>query len=559
MKASTINVDELIKDYTINGMGVEPLCKKYHTGKYRIKMLLKANGVEMKKRGKQPLEEHFIVDDYHTPKYAPHEGYHYEVIDESTGFKTTDYLNLGGHVTTYIEKQYGIKTPTLYDRRMYYMRTGDYWWEQWVKTIEVKDADVKVCPYCGWTTKDVENRSGQFEVHLFSKHGITKRRYLQEHPEDRDYFKLVNRVLDLQMETDEEKFVVCKVCGKKLRRITDVHLAKHGLTKAEYIQKYNTPTVSKVLHETMSQVAIKNNEERMPTFSSQPEKELKEFITNLGFENETNRRILHGRELDIYIPSMHIAIEFNGNLWHSESNGKMSDYHLNKLEECNKNGIQLIQIFEDEYMLHKDIVFSKLKHLLHKEYGGRKVFGRNVEVKPILKHDAEIFLNLNHIQGFVSGTVYLGAFLDNELVAVMIFVKTDSTMWNLSRYASKLGYVCSGVGGKLFKFFVGHYNPLTIISFADRRWTIRSDDNLYTKLGFRLDSVLKPDYHYYNPSVDRYRRLHKFGFRKQTLAKKYNLPLDMTEKEMTEKLGYTKIWDCGLFKYIWSKPLESHD
>ena len=44
-----------------------------------------------------------------------------------------------------------------------------------------------------------------------------------------------------------------------------------------------------------------------------------------------------------------------------------------------------------------------------------------------------------------------------------------------------------------------------------------------------------------------------FNFRKQNLHKKYDLPLTMTEDEMTEKLGYYKIWDCGLFKYVWKK------
>ena len=35
--------------------------------------------------------------------------------------------------------------------------------------------------------------------------------------------------------------------------------------------------------------------------------------------------------------------------------------------------------------------------------------------------------------------------------------------------------------------------------------------------------------------------------------KKYNLPLIMTENEMTKKLGYEKIWNCGLLKYVWKK------
>ena len=60
-------------------------------------------------------------------------------------------------------------------------------------------------------------------------------------------------------------------------------------------------------------------------------------------------------------------------------------------------------------------------------------------------------------------------------------------------------------------------------SFADRRWTLDKDNNLYTKLGFVLTEELKPNYRYYNPKVDKYKRFHKFGFRKQTLNKKNDI------------------------------------
>ena len=50
-------------------------------------------------------------------------------------------------------------------------------------------------------------------------------------------------------------------------------------------------------------------------------------------------------------------------------------------------------------------------------------------------------------------------------------------------------------------------------------------------------------------------RYHKFGFRKQILLKKYPdvLNPNMTETEMTKELGYYKIYDCGLIRYIWKK------
>ena len=125
--------------------------------------------------------------------------------------------------------------------------------------------------------------------------------------------------------------------------------------------------------------------------------------------------------------------------------------------------------------------------------------------------------------------------------------------WDLNRFATDINYQCVGIGGKLFKHFTRNYPFIEIKSFADRRWTIDPTNNLYTKLGFKFDSFVPPSYWYYNPKISKIERFHKFGFRKQHLHKQYGLPLTMTEREMTETLGYTRIWDCGLIKYIYRK------
>jgi uncharacterized Zn-finger protein len=498
-----------------------------------------------------------VVSDFHIRKYEEHDGFHYEAVDEKTGFKSRDYMNNGGVLTTYIEKQYGISTPTLYDRRMYYMRTGNYWWEQWFNIKEVENNEVKKCPYCDWKTKDVENKSGAFEVHLITKHNITKVDYLKEHPEDKLYFQLMNGTLNLQMETNEDEFVVCKVCGKKLRRITDAHLNKHGLTKVEYLEKFGlSGTTCSALHEKMSKIAIETNENMTRDFSSHQEREIKEYVESLGFECRTDRHVLRGKEIDIFIPEKNIGIEFNGNMWHSEKFGKDRTYHLDKLNECNRNGVKLIQIFEDEYEEHRSIVLSKIKHILGADESVGKIPARKCTIQEIFKEDAEQFLNENHIQGFAKSTVYLGAVFEGRIIGVMTFLNENRGNWNLTRFASLNGYICQGLAGKMLKYFTRNYNPEYIRSFADRRWTLDKDNNVYTKIGFTLDEILKPEYRYYNPQVDKYKRFHKFGFRKTTLHNKYGLPMHMTETEMATALGYVRIWDCGLFKYVWRRDAE---
>lgn len=59
------------------------------------------------------------------------------------------------------------------------------------------------------------------------------------------------------------------------------------------------------------------------------------------------------RELDIYIPKLKFAIEFNGTYWHSNKFKDMY-YHQEKTKLCYENGIRLLHIYEYEWYDNKD-------------------------------------------------------------------------------------------------------------------------------------------------------------------------------------------------------------
>ena len=62
------------------------------------------------------------------------------------------------------------------------------------------------------------------------------------------------------MEEDETKFVVCKVCGKKLARIDNHHLRIHHMTKLDYIRQFGINNmVSDEYHVKQSQASIESN------------------------------------------------------------------------------------------------------------------------------------------------------------------------------------------------------------------------------------------------------------------------------------------------------------
>jgi hypothetical protein len=52
--------------------------------------------------------------------------------------------------------------------------------------------------------------------------------------------------------------------------------------------------------------------------------------------------------LDLYIPSLSLAIEYNGTHWHSIEHCPIIDKHLNKSLLCREKGIRLIHIYEFE-------------------------------------------------------------------------------------------------------------------------------------------------------------------------------------------------------------------
>ena len=546
-------IDKIIEDYN-GGSSIETLCNKFHLGKLKIKGILDDNGVH--RRTYAESKEINRLPEDRAPKYLPVYGKHYVCTCTVDGYQTNDYTNKGGFLTSHIKEVLGIETPTLWDRKKYYNATGNYWWEQWFKVELVDDKPTIKCPYCEWTSEDIDNRSGMFETHLRKVHGIDKVTFVTEHPEWREYFRTANKTIDRQMETDESKFVVCKVCGKKLSRIDWKHLQSHGMTKLEYVKQYGDKTYADLLYEKSIERCKYMNESltgRNDIFTSRYEQEIRSFITELGFECRKDRSILHGAELDIFIPEKNLAIEFNGCKWHTEYFGKKdSNYHLNKTLQCEDANVRLIHIFEDEWVEHRDIVEDKLRSILGCSKPTRKAYGRNVTISECLNSEVEYLLYKYHIQGPISSTITLKAEYEGDIVAAMLFTKEQNAgNWQLVRYATNTTFSCPGVAGKMLQWFIRKYKPNQIKSFADRRWTQHKTGNLYEKLGFDFDGYTKPDYRYYNENVNTVERFHKFNFRKKYLSRKYGFDMNMTESEMARQLGYDRIWDCGLIRYLW--------
>lgn len=275
------------------------------------------------------------------------------------------------------------------------------------------------------------------------------------------------------------------------------------------------------------------------------EKSIEDFLKELDIPYIKNcRSVIKNLELDFYIPSKKIALEYDSFYYHSEDHPNITskNYHEIKTNKCEELGIQLIHIFQDEWFDRQDIVKSKIKNLLG--LSPRGVGARKLSIRDIDNNTASLFLEKYHLQGKTTGTsIDIGAYYNDELVAVMSFGKHTKYDYDLKRFSvNDKNY--PGVASKLIKYFIKKYNPSSIISFADRRW---SKGKIYDTLGFTNLGNIGIDYSYIKHN-DRY---HKFNFRRSKLLKLLDLEdKKQTEKELAKLYGLSRIWDSGKIKFV---------
>lgn len=86
-----------------------------------------------------------------------------------------------------------------------------------------------------------------------------------------------------------------------------------------------------------------------------------------SYEIKSNiKTVISPLELDLYIPDLKLAFEYNGQYWHSVHNVS-KDYHYNKSKMCFNNGIRLVHFygFEDWDFIEQFVknIFSKTEVL----------------------------------------------------------------------------------------------------------------------------------------------------------------------------------------------------
>ena len=281
---------------------------------------------------------------------------------------------------------------------------------------------------------------------------------------------------------------------------------------------------------------------------SKMEKFLVDFIKMIykGEIMENTRSIIPPLELDIYIPELKLAIEFNGDYWHSEEAGTDKNYHLNKTKLCEEKGIHLIHIFEHDWLTKQVQILNRVQSLFL--INTNRIFARKCIVREIDFKTASDFVNQHHLQGSCSSSYNIGLFFNNELISVMTFGKprfNKKYEWELLRFCSSKPII--GGAGKLLKYFINHKSPTSLISYANRCWSSKLS-NVYEKIGFKLVGESDPGYSWVKKSdiITRYKaQKHKL----KDLLGEDKFDENLSESENMKKNGFMKVYDCGNLVY----------
>jgi hypothetical protein len=326
-----------------------------------------------------------------------------------------------------------------------------------------------------------------------------------------------------------------------------VHNNKYDYTKVDFKNSRTKVTITCPIHGDFEQIPTSHINGygcyKCGNNLSKNEINILNYIKGLGFNPiHKDRGLLKNKEIDILIPELKIAIEYNGLYWHSEEYLDI-EYHLTKTELCESLGYKLIHVFEDEWLFKQEIVKSRLNNVLGIS---NKIPARKCIIKSVDNKTKKEFLEKNHIQGSSKSKVDIGLFFDDELVSIMTFGKRpvlSKHEWELIRFCNKLNVSVVGGASKLFKHFIKNYKPNEIVSYADRRW---SDGNLYKKLNFSHIHNTKPNYFY----VINKKRENRFKYQKHKLIKD-GYDENMSEHEIMLSRGIYRVYDSGNMKFIY--------
>jgi hypothetical protein len=291
-------------------------------------------------------------------------------------------------------------------------------------------------------------------------------------------------------------------------KIKDTLHSKYGVTNCAFI-----PGV-------VEQALNTRDEKGYKQFESAAEVELRDWVRSLDLT--TNKKAVKAKQIDIFIKSLNIAIEYNGLYWHSTSRNRDENYHISKTTACAKAGIQLIHIWEHWWSLRKEQVKTHLLNTLDKNQHTVTIV--ECKFKQVPNNESIAFFEKYHVNGHdPEATLTFGITWNEELVTAISLAPRHQKIGTmvLTRLANKTNVkVIDGL--KTLSEYVTSALNCTLVTHVDR---CLSNGIEYINAGWKIETTTPPECFY----------ISKNG--------RYFPQNEMTNQKSPKLIN--KIWDCG--------------
>lgn len=247
------------------------------------------------------------------------------------------------------------------------------------KTIELRNKGKKVNQpkYIGrgsnYKSEDFKEHSKRIKLEKYGDENFNNRKKCEDTMLKKYGVRFVGQSKEAQLKSQlKKKETVRKIEEENNCTMISTLVKRYG----QGFKKLNIPKLKIKSHIFIENKYIEEIEKyskegsHTNAYTSKPEKEVVEYIKSIYSgsisENDTsvvpnlNHRTF---ELDIYLPELKLAFDFNGSYWHS-TKYKDKYYHQRKVECCRKAGIQIFNIYEDIWNNDKDEIKLKIKECI---------------------------------------------------------------------------------------------------------------------------------------------------------------------------------------------------
>lgn len=261
-------------------------------------------------------------------------------------------------------------------------------------------------------------------------------------------------------------------------------------------------------------------------FVSKAEQELADFLMSEELEViQSNRKLLDGVEIDIYLPDKNIAIEYNGLYWHNERNIKNKFAHYEKWRKAQRANIQLIQIWEDDWMKRK----SQIKLMLINQIRSKsftQLCESDVSVCNLSEKDTDVFFKKYAYSKYTIGEWSYGLKNDKDhtLTVVVTIHEKPNNIIEIVTYV--VNHYVDNWFSIILKTIQQDFPNHTIVMSGDNAL---DDKNLYLAQNFQAMQTILPTF------------LYVYRGERQT-EKEYRLSSKQADNLTTTT---SRIWDAG--------------